>query len=197
MRLFARFAFALERNLARCWRKLTKCICLKINYVIIVKCQLDTPEKLCVCVSVCVCLCMCVCWARDCAVSPLLLPNEWLHFLCQYFSDNISVNLFPSTFRSLCLLSISSFLYLSLSICAPFCLCMCIYCLVYLLPFHLALTSVFVISRTLLCALCHILFIFCQFCATFRATLSTPLAPTLKLTQLLACPCFCVLGNLF
>lgn len=56
MRLFARFAFALEQNLARCWRKLTKCICLKINYVIIVKCQLDTPEKLCVCVSVGVCL---------------------------------------------------------------------------------------------------------------------------------------------
>lgn len=53
----------------------------------------------------CVCACVRVCWARDCAVSPLLLPNEWLHSLCQYFSDNISVNLFPSSClsRSLCL----------------------------------------------------------------------------------------------
>lgn len=103
------------------WRKLTKCICLKINYVIIVKCQLDPPEKLCVCA--CACASVCVCWARDCAVSPLLLPNEWLHSLCQYFSDNISVNLFPSSRLSH---SLSPLLYLSLSICAPFCLCMCV-----------------------------------------------------------------------
>lgn len=107
--------------------------------------------------------------------APVIYPFQlWVRSCSLKTSvSTLCVNTFQTTLASICCpLSLSLPLCLSLSLFAF--VHVYLYCLVYLLPFltwpwHLFLS--FLAHR--LCALCHILFIFCQFCVTFRATLPT------------------------
>lgn len=124
--------------------------------------------------------------------APVIYPFQlWVRSCSLKTSvSTLCVNTFQTTLASICCP-----LSLSLPLCLPLCLSLSffafvhvyLYCLVYLLPFLTwpwRLFLSFLAHR--LCALCHILFIFCQFCVTFRATLPIlyTYIPSLKLTQL-------------